>query len=232
MDLDIKNLARNAALTLGMAAFITAGAAAQTNDQTSATPGASNPGSSATQESPASEGHQHSGSAADKASSGSSQLSAMDKHFVRKAAQGGLAEVELGKLATQKASSDDVKKFGQRMVDDHTKANDQLKQLAQQKGIDLPTQPDAKDKATMDRLQKLSGDQFDKAYMQTMVKDHTKDVSEFQKASQSAKDPDVKNFAAQTLPTLQDHLKEAKNIAPKENKQASAKPSPAGNDVK
>jgi len=156
----------------------------------------------------------------------------VDKHFVRKAAEGGLAEVELGKLATQKASSDDVKKFGQRMVDDHTKANDQLKQLAQQKGIDLPTQPDAKDQATMKRLEKLSGEQFDKAYMQDMVKDHTKDVAEFQKESTSAKDPDVKNFASQTLPTLQDHLKTAKSIAPKENKEASAKPSPAGNHLK
>jgi putative membrane protein len=210
-------LFRNTALTMGMAAFISLGVAAQT-------------GSSSTQESPAEKGHEH--SMADKANSGSSQLSAMDKHFVRKAAEGGMAEVELGKLATQKASSDDVKKFGQRMVDDHTKANDQLKQLAQQKGIDLPTEPDSKDKATMKRLEKLSGEQFDKAYMSDMVKDHTKDVSEFQKASNAAKDPDVKNFASQTLPTLQDHLKQAKGIAPKENKEANAKPSPAGSHVK
>src|SRR5947209_17372406 len=230
--MEFRTLLRNAALSFGIAAFVSVGALAQTSDQTSATPGASQSGSSATQESPASKGHDHSGSAADKASSGSSQLSAMDKHFVRKAAEGGLAEVELGKLAIQKASSDDVKKFGQRMVDDHTKANDQLKQLAQQKGVDLPSQPDAKDKATLDKLQKLSGEQFDKAYMQDMVKDHTKDVAEFQKESKSAKDPDIKNFASQTLPTLQDHLKEAKSIAPKENKQASAKPSPAGAHLK
>jgi putative membrane protein len=230
--MEFRTLLRNAALSFGIAAFVSVGALAQTSDQTSATPGASQSGSSATQESPAGTGHEHSGSAADKASSGSSQLSAMDKHFVRKAAEGGLAEVELGKLATQKASSDEVKKFGQRMVDDHSKANDQLKQLAQQKGVDLPTQPNAKDKATLDKLQKLSGEQFDKAYMQDMVKDHTKDVAEFQKESKSAKDPDIKNFASQTLPTLQDHLKEAKSIAPKENKQASAKPSPAGSHLK
>jgi len=230
--MEIRNVLRDAALTLGIAAFVAIGAAAQTSDQTSSTPGATGSSSSATQESPAAKGHKHSGSMADKDSSGSSQLSAMDKHFVRKAAEGGLAEVELGKLATQKASSDEVKKFGQRMVDDHSKANDQLKQLAQQKGVDLPTQPDAKDQATKKRLEKLSGEQFDKAYMQDMVKDHTKDVAEFQKESNSAKDPDVKNFASQTLPTLQDHLKEAKSIAPKENKEASAKPSPAGAHLK
>src|SRR5512133_2040153 len=95
--------------------------------------------------------------------SGSSQLSAADQTFVKKAAQGGMAEVELGKLATQKASSEDVKKFGQRMVDDHTKANDQLKQVAEQQHIDIPTQPNAKDKATKARLEKLSGEQFDRA---------------------------------------------------------------------
>src|SRR5205823_13732746 len=102
----------------------------------------------------------------------SSQLDAADRTFVRKAAEGGLAEVELGQLATQKASSDDVKKFGQRMVDDHSKANDQLKQVAAQEHIDLPTEPSAKDKATKARLEKLSGEQFDRAYMRDMVKDH------------------------------------------------------------
>src|ERR1041385_7579353 len=113
--------------------------------------------------------------------SGSSQLSAADQTFVKKAAQGGMAEVELGKLATQKASSEDVKKFGQRMVDDHTKANDQLKQIAGNKGIDVPSQLSAKDKATKDRLSKLSGKSFDRAYMADMVRDHTMDVGEFQK---------------------------------------------------
>ena len=101
-----------------------------------------------------------------------------DKTFVKKAAEGGLAEVELGQLATQKASSEDVKKFGQRMVDDHSKANDQLKQVAAQEHIDLPTEPSAKDKATKARLEKLSGEQFDRAYMRDMVKDHRTDVAD------------------------------------------------------
>lgn len=139
-----------------------------------------------------------------------------DSTFVKKAAQGGLAEVELGQLATQKASSQEVKKFGQRMVDDHSKANEQLKQVAAEKNIEVPQQLDAKDKATKARLEKLSGERFDRAYMKDMVRDHQKDVAEFQRASKIAKDPAIKNFAQQTLPTLQDHLKEAEKIAPKQ----------------
>ncbi len=138
-----------------------------------------------------------------------------DTVFVKKAAEGGLAEVELGKLATEKASSDDVKQFGQRMVDDHSKANDQLKQVASQKNLTLPTDLNAKDKAQKDRLSKLSGKAFDRAYMRSMVMDHTKDVAEFKKEANSGADPDVKNFASQTLPTLQDHLKSARDVASK-----------------
>jgi putative membrane protein len=139
----------------------------------------------------------------------SGQLSAADKNFVMKAAQGGMAEVELGQLAAQKGNSDDVKKFGQRMVDDHSKANDQLKSIAQQKGVQIPSDLDAKDKALKDKLSNMSGDQFDHMYMQHMVQDHKKDVAEFKKEANSGKDQDVKNFAQQTVPTLEDHLKMA-----------------------
>ncbi len=144
----------------------------------------------------------------------SSQVAASDRKFVREAAQGGMAEVEFGKLATEKASSDEVKKFGQRMVDDHTKAGDELKQVASEKGIVLPQHLSAKDKLTKERLSKLSGAQFDRAYMSDMVKDHTQDVAEFQHEANSGTDSAVKDFAAKTLPTLQDHLREAKQIAP------------------
>jgi len=144
----------------------------------------------------------------------SAGTAAADTTFMKKAARGGLAEVELGQLATQKASSDDVKKFGQRMVDDHSKANDQLKQVAAQEHIDLPTEPSAKDKATKARLEKLSGEQFDRAYMADMVKDHKADVAEFEHESKMAADPAVKSFAQQTLPALREHLKEAEKIAP------------------
>lgn len=147
-------------------------------------------------------------------SKGSAGMTSMDTKFVKKAARGGLAEVELGQLATQKASSEEVKKFGQRMVDDHSKANDQLKQVAAQEHIDLPTEPNAKDKATKARLEQLSGEQFDRAYMSDMVKDHKADVAEFARESKNAKDPAIKSFAEQTLPTLREHLKQAEQIAP------------------
>jgi putative membrane protein len=136
---------------------------------------------------------------------------AADETFVMKAAKGGMAEVQLGKLATEKASSDEVKKFGQRMVDDHGKANDELKTLAQSKNITLPTDLDPKDKTLHDRLAKLSGADFDKAYMRAMLTDHLKDVSEFRTESRSGNDPDVKAWAAKTLPTLEDHLKMARD---------------------
>jgi putative membrane protein len=200
----MKECIRNTVMAATLAGLVSLGAAAQTTDK------------SADQ------------SSSKASSTGSSQLSAADQSFVKKAGAGGMAEVELGKLATEKASSDDVKKFGQRMVDDHSKANDQLKQLASQKGVNLPSDLEAKDKALKDHLSKLSGEQFDRAYMKNMVRDHTKDVAEFRKESKSAKDNDLKNFASQTLPTLEDHLKQAKSIAPKEDKQAmSEKPSPA-----
>jgi putative membrane protein len=135
-----------------------------------------------------------------------------DPEFVKKAAQSGLAEVELGQLATQKATNPEVKQFAQRMVDDHTKANEQLKQVAQQEQIKVPDTVDAKDKAKKDKLEKLSGAKFDRAYMADMVKDHKKDVSDFRSESKNAKSPAVKNFAAQTLPTLEDHLKQAQQV--------------------
>jgi putative membrane protein len=135
-----------------------------------------------------------------------------DQHFVTEAAQGGLAEVELGKLAADKATNADIKKFAQRMVDDHGKANDELKTLAQNKNITLPSTIDAKHKATIDRLSKLSGEQFDRAYAQDMLKDHQKDVAAFRMESKSGKDADVKSWAAKTLPTLEEHLKMAQDI--------------------
>lgn len=159
------------------------------------------------------------GSAA-KASAGGTTA---DTKFMKEAAQGGMAEVALGRLAVEKASSADVKKFGQRMVDDHSKANDELKQLASQKNVSLPQDLSAKDKATKSTLESLSGEQFDHAYMKDMVKDHKKDVSDFRRESRSAQDPDVKRFATQTLPTLEDHLRQAESIAPSGTAKASAR---------
>jgi putative membrane protein len=138
-----------------------------------------------------------------------SKSGAGDQAWMTKVAQGGMAEVELGKLATDKAASDEVKKFGQRMVDDHSKANDELKTLAQNKKVTLPTDIDAKHKAERDRLSKLSGAAFDRAYTQAMVAGHREMANLFRTESTSGKDPDVKAWAAKTLPTVQEHLKMA-----------------------
>ena len=130
-----------------------------------------------------------------------------DRKFMDKAAQGGMAEVELGQLAEQNAQNPDVKAFAQRMVTDHSKANDQLKQLAAQQGVSLPTSLDAKDQATKARLEKLHGDAFDKAYMHDMVMDHKKDVAEFKREASAAKTPALRDWARQTEPTLESHLR-------------------------
>ena len=151
------------------------------------------------------------------------KVSSADKSFVEKAAIGSMAEVQMGKLAQQKAGSDQVKQFGTRMVDDHSKANDDLKQVASHKGITLPSDLDAKHKNKMAKLEKLSGAQFDRAYMDDMVADHKQDVAEFRKEANSGKDSDIKAFAAKTLPTLEDHLKMAQSTdsAVKASKTAS-----------
>ena len=138
---------------------------------------------------------------------------AADETFVTKVAKGGMAEVELGKLAAEKASSDEVKKFGQRMADDHSKANDELKTLARSKNITLPSEIGPQEKALRDRLMKLSGPAFDQAYMKAMVSDHVKDVNEFKMESKSGKDPEVKAWAAKTLPTLEEHLALARSTS-------------------
>jgi putative membrane protein len=139
-------------------------------------------------------------------------MKSADAKFAMKAAQGGLAEVQLGQLAAQKASNPDVKAFGQMMVDDHTKANDQLKSVAGQENITLPATLDGKDQALMTKLQGLSGADFDKAYIKAMVKDHQQDVKEFQKEADKGKDPQIKNFASATLSTLQKHLSRAQQL--------------------
>jgi putative membrane protein len=138
-----------------------------------------------------------------------------DNHFMQKAAQGGMAEVELGQLAQQNGQSQEVKDFGKKMVDDHGKANDELKQVASQQGVSLPTTMDAKDQALKDKLSKMQGAEFDKAYMQAMVKDHKKDVAEFKKEANSGNNQSVKDFAGKTLPTLESHLQMAESVSGK-----------------
>jgi len=144
-----------------------------------------------------------------KAPNTTTQSGSADLEFILAAAQGGMAEVELGKVAVQQGTSEEVKKFGQRMVTDHSKGGDELKAIAEQRGIGLPSDLDTKDKALMTRLSKLHGASFDRTYMRSMVSDHKEDVAEFRRESMSGKDPEMKAWAARMLPTLEDHLKEA-----------------------
>jgi putative membrane protein len=135
-----------------------------------------------------------------------------DKQFAREAAAGGLAEVKLGQLALDKGNSDVVKAFGQKMVDDHTKANSELQAAAAKPGIALPTGVKPADKATYDRLSKLDGAAFDRAYARDMVQDHVHDVAVFKQEANYGTDPSIKAFASATLPTLVEHLKMARDM--------------------
>ncbi|MBK0403197.1 DUF4142 domain-containing protein [Adhaeribacter sp. BT258] len=135
-----------------------------------------------------------------------------DAEFVAMAASGGMLEVELGKIAAQKATNAEVKKFGQMMSSDHSKANDELKTLASKKGWVRPASMLPDHQKTYDRLSKLSGKDFDRDYMAEMVLDHETDVAMFEQATQKATDPDLKAWTSKTLPTLRAHLDRARTI--------------------
>jgi putative membrane protein len=142
----------------------------------------------------------------------SAAVSSMDSQFAMKAAQAGLAEVKTGKLAQEKGSSQVVKDFGAQMVKDHTDAGNELKGIASGKGLGLPGGPNGNQEATYNRLAKMSGAEFDRAYAAAMVQDHISAVADFRKESQTGKDPDLKAFAAKTLPTLEHHLQMSKDV--------------------
>lgn len=135
----------------------------------------------------------------------------MDETFAMKAADGGMAEVQLGELAEKNGESQMVKDFGKRMVADHSKANKELKSIAAKKNIMLPEKISAEHQMKVDKLSKLKGAEFDKAYMKEMKKDHQKDIAEFSRASKELKDPDLKQFAEQTLPVLKGHMEMLKS---------------------
>jgi putative membrane protein len=132
-------------------------------------------------------------------------LSKADQTFIHQAAIAGMAEVAEAQLAVSKAQRDEVKQFAQRMIDDHTKANDELKQLLAGKQVTVPTTLDAKHKQEQARLEKLSGAAFDRAYIENQVKAHQQAVALFKNESETGKDPELKQFAAKVLPTLQEH---------------------------
>jgi len=135
-----------------------------------------------------------------------------DKRFLQDAAMGGLAEVALSKLAVEKGSSDAVKQFGQKMIEDHNKANDELKQIAVALGVNVPDALDSKHESRIDKLAKLSGAEFDKAYIKEQLKYHQQNVKEFQQEAQYGSVAEVKNLASKGLPTLQQNLEVAKDL--------------------
>jgi putative membrane protein len=150
--------------------------------------------------------------ALDQAQAGEAELAAQDMKFAEEAAAGGLAEVALGELAQQKAKHAEVAQFGERMVRDHQQANQKLMAIVEQKGIELPQDLPQDAKQKHDKLQQLSDAEFDQAYMDEMVKDHEKTVQLFEQQAESGEDGDLRAFAEETLPTLQEHLDHAKEL--------------------
>lgn len=189
-----------ACAVLAVAAAASAGGAQNTN---SATTGGGSQNSNG--------GNANSGDHSGHSGHGAGNMT-QDAKFAMMAAMGGVAEVEMGRLAAQKGASEDVRQFGQRMVDDHTRANEELMRIASSKGMTLPTTLDAKHRAEMQRLSALAADRFDREYIKMMVKDHKKNVGEFQKESARGADPELKAFATSTLPTLQEHLRMIQRI--------------------
>ncbi len=147
--------------------------------------------------------------------------SPQDRVFLKNALEGGMAEVQLGQLALQKSNNAGVKQFAQKMVDDHTRMGDQLKPIAQQIGLKIPDGPSKKDKATIAKLQALNGDDFDKAYMKDMVKDHKGDLADFHSEADQGSNLAVKGAATQYAPIINQHLQMAQEISQKTDAMAS-----------
>jgi len=151
------------------------------------------------------------------------QQTAIDKMFVKKAMQGNIAEVQLGQLTLQKSSNDQVKKFAQKMIDDHTKMNEEMKPVADQLHADVPTEVSKKDKSLISKMQSLSGPAYDQAYIKDMVKDHKQDLSEFQSEASSGQDPTVKDAASQGSRVIAEHLQMIQQIAKDQNVNMASK---------
>jgi putative membrane protein len=141
-----------------------------------------------------------------------------DQAFVTKALEGGMAEVELGKLAADKSQSPDVKQFAEKMVNDHSQMGDKwFKPVAKEIGVSEPKGPSKKDKKLIEKLQGLSGQEFDTQYIQAMVKDHKEDLKDFQSEAQAAQDPNVKQIAEQGTKVVSQHLQMIEQIAQNHN---------------
>lgn len=167
------------------------------------------------------------GGVSTRATSASANVGAMDRRFMEEAARSGMAEVALGQLAQQRAESAEVKSFAKTMVDEHSRANEELKSLAARKGVTLPQDVAPQHKSEQDRLARLSGAEFDAAYVKAMVKEHEKDVDSFRRQSTSGQDPDTKEWAGKTLPKLQSHLQHAQTL---DDEVGDRKRGPAGQE--
>jgi putative membrane protein len=168
---------------------------------------AQSPGSSAGSQSTQSQGSSGSGSMS--SSTGQTGSGTVDQAFISKAAMGGMAEVELGRLAQRKASSKEVKDLAGKIVSDHTRSNEELQRIAKSLNVTIPTTVDSKHKDTKERLQKLSGTEFDRTFMNEIVNDHREHIAEFKREANSGNNQQVKQFASKTLPTLEEHLRQA-----------------------
>jgi putative membrane protein len=160
------------------------------------------------------------------AAKNNASFSDFDKKFIQKAATDGIGEVQLGQLALQKASSEDIKKFAQRMVDDHTKANQQLQQIASASGVSIPQQPSAGVESAKQQLSAASGQAFDQFYMALMLQDHDNALSEFTREKLVGQNTNLKNFVDSTLPVLQDHLNTVRGIINAQNAPARSSAQP------
>ena|ERR1051326_6696527 len=143
----------------------------------------------------------------------SADPSRSDIRFMREAAQGGMAEVRMGELAKERGATDRVREFGQRMIDDHSKANDDLKDLASRKGVTLPADIGADNRAVLSQLRRLHGSAFDAAYIRHMRMDHQMDVAAFRREAENGRDPDVRHFAQDKLPIIRDHYNQISRMA-------------------
>jgi putative membrane protein len=152
------------------------------------------------------------------------QMATTDAGFVEHAAHDSAAEIELGALAREKASDPAVRDYGDRLVRDHRTAGVELQALAARKGWQVPAQPDPQHAATRDRLAGLSGGEFDRRFTEEMVKDHQKAISDFERAAQTANDPDLRDWAQKTLPVLREHQRIAQDLSQRLSAMPAASP--------
>jgi putative membrane protein len=157
-------------------------------------------------------GHSGQHSAGQHSGTGAATLGRQDHHFMMEAARGGMMEVQVAQMAQQKAASDEVKQYARQLEQDHSKANEKLKAIAQERGVQLPSDL-GPHQAMVSQLNNLSGEEFDRQFMKMQVQHHKKDINQFRKQTKSSMDSDLREFASSNLPTLEQHLRQAQTLA-------------------